>query len=66
VHVERLEFELKLKDGDFPRESAILDDAGNANEQRLEEASRRNMEKEAGAQKEPAKPKKSTQPKKKG
>jgi hypothetical protein len=67
VHVERLEFELKLKDGDFPRESTILDDAGNANEQRLEEASRRNMDKEAGVPvKEPVKPKKSTAPKKKG
>ena len=67
VHVERLDFELKLKDGDFPRESSILDDAGNANEQRLEEASRRNMEKEAGVPaKEPAKPKKTTAPKKKG
>jgi len=66
VHVERLDFELKLKDGDFPRESSILDDAGNANEQRLEEASRRNMEKEAGGTATPATPpKKATTPKKK-
>jgi hypothetical protein len=67
VHVERLDFELKLKDGEFPRESAILDDAGKANEQRLEEASRRNMEREAGIPPStPAKPKKSTPVKKKG
>ncbi|THU38406.1 hypothetical protein FAM09_17195 [Niastella caeni] len=67
VHVERLEFELKLKDGQFPTESTILDDAGNINERQLEEASRRNMEREAGSpEKTPATPKKSTQPKKKG
>ena len=59
--MERLEFDLKLKDGDFPKESTILDDAGNANEKQLEEASRRNMEKEQGT-----KPKKNTTPKKKG
>jgi hypothetical protein len=67
VHVERLEFEMKLQDGQFPRESTILDDAGNSNEQRLEEASRRNMEREAGTPaKTPAPTKKATQPKKKG
>jgi hypothetical protein len=67
VHIERLDFALKLKDGDFPTQSAILDDAGNANEQRLEEASRRNMEKEAGGTSTPANtPKKATAPKKKG
>lgn len=43
VHMERVEFNYKLKDGQFPRESTILDDVGNANEQRLEEASRKNM-----------------------
>lgn len=65
VHVERLDFELKLKDGQFPRESTILDDAGNANEQRLEEASRRNMQKGSSAPPVTT-PKKSTVPKKKG
>lgn len=63
VHVERLEFDLKLKDGEFPKESTIFDDAGNANEKQLEEASRRNMEKGQGSG---TPPKKSTQPKKKG
>ena len=65
VHQERLEFELKLKDGQFPRESSILDDAGNSNEQQLEEASRRNMEK-GMAPSSATPPKKSSSPKKKG
>jgi hypothetical protein len=66
VHVPRLEFEMKLKDGQFPTESKILDDAGNANEQRLEEASRRTMEKENGQPPATTSPaKKSTPPKKK-
>lgn len=60
VHVERLDFAYKLDDGQFPTESKILDDAGNANEKALEEASRRNMEREDGAPepKKPAPPKK--------
>ena len=69
VHMERLDFDFKLKDGDFPTQSAILDEAGNANEQRLEEASRRNMEKEAGGMQSPATgapAKKITTPRKKG
>ncbi|OQP59741.1 hypothetical protein A3860_36290 [Niastella vici] len=68
VHIPQLDFELKLKDGNFPTESKIFDDAGNANEQQLEEASRRNMEKESGTPPEQTatKPKKSTPPKKKG
>lgn len=59
VHVERLGFDIKLKDGEFPKEATILDDAGNTNEKQLEEASRRNMEREQA-------PKKNTPPKKKG
>lgn len=62
VHMERLDFTHKLKDGDFPTESILLDDAGNENEQKLEEASRRNMQK---AQSAPAAPKKTTTKKKK-
>jgi hypothetical protein len=65
VHIERLEFDLKLKDGDFPKESTILDDAGNVNERQLEEASRRNMEK-GNTPPTTTPPKKSTTPKKKG
>jgi hypothetical protein len=62
VHISRLEFDLKLKDGDFPREATILDESGKVNEQSLEEASRKNMQKEG----QPATPpKKTTPPKKK-
>jgi hypothetical protein len=61
VHVERLDFAYKLNDGQFPTESTILDNEGNANEKALEEASRRNMERENGS---PA-PKKTAPPKKK-
>lgn len=45
VHVPLLEFDGKLSDGKFPTEAKILDDAGNVNEQQLEEASRKTMEK---------------------
>lgn len=42
VHINNLEG-VKLKDGDFPRESTIYDDAGKPDEQLLDDASRRNM-----------------------
>ncbi|NII28919.1 hypothetical protein HB364_27825 [Pseudoflavitalea sp. X16] len=54
VHVNKL-FNQMRKDGDFPKEALIYDDAGNANERQLEEASQRNLEK---AKKQPAPPKK--------
>lgn len=67
VHVERLDLGIKLKDGDFPRESTILDASGNVNERQLEDASRRTMDKERGEPSETATPpKKSTPVKKKG
>lgn len=44
VHIDKL-FHEKLKDGDFPRERLLFDDAGNADEKQLEEASRKNIEK---------------------
>lgn len=44
VHIDKL-FHEKLNDGDFPRERLLYDDAGNANEQQLEEASKKNMDK---------------------
>jgi hypothetical protein len=76
VHVPSIDFEFRLKDGQFPREATIYDDAGNANEAALEEASRRNMEKEQGSKaasdsakpavkKPPVPVKKTTQPVKK-
>lgn len=63
VHLPNVDFEFRLKDGDFPREATIYDDAGNVNEQALEEASRRNMEKAKEKEKPPVK--KSTPPVKK-
>jgi hypothetical protein len=60
VHIDKL-FHEKLKDGDFPREQLLYDDEGRPNEQKLEEASRKNMDK-----KNPPPPaKKPTDPKKK-
>lgn len=50
VHINKL-FNQSLKDGDFPKDALILDDAGKANERQLEEASRRNVDK---ANKKPA------------
>lgn len=54
VHINKL-FNQRLKDGEFPKEALLLDDAGKANEKALEDASRRNIEK---AEKKPAPPKK--------
>ncbi|WEK34583.1 MAG: hypothetical protein P0Y53_19015 [Candidatus Pseudobacter hemicellulosilyticus] len=48
VHVNKL-FSQMQADGDFPRDAMILDDAGNVDERKLEEQSRRNIER---AQKE--------------
>jgi hypothetical protein len=46
VHVDKV-FDFKLSDGQFPTEEKILDDEGNEDEQKLEEASRRNMQKDS-------------------
>lgn len=43
VHVDRV-FDFKLEDGQFPVDNKIRDDQGNIDEQKLEEASQRNME----------------------
>jgi hypothetical protein len=68
VHVERLDLGEKLKDGAFPKDATILDAAGKTNEQQLEEASRRTMQREqdgtTGESTPP--PAKKTTPKKKG
>lgn len=45
VHVTKF-FNQKLKDGQFPTDATILDDAGKANEEKLDEQSRKNYEKE--------------------
>ena len=44
VHVDKL-FNQTLKDGEFPQEALLYDDAGKPNEKKLEEASRKSMEK---------------------
>ncbi|MDF2189195.1 hypothetical protein [Paraflavitalea sp. CAU 1676] len=56
VHINKL-FNQSLKDGDFPKEALLLDDAGKANERQLEEASRKNIEK-SNKKPAPATPKK--------
>ncbi|MFI5155037.1 MAG: hypothetical protein ACHQEM_02575 [Chitinophagales bacterium] len=48
VHVPQL-FDFKLKDGEFPQEQKILDDAGTTNEQKLSEQSEKNNQKKQGS-----------------
>ncbi len=64
VHLPRIDFDFRLKDGQFPVEATIYDASGNVNEQVLEEASRRNMERAEREKEE--KEKKAKQKKKKG
>jgi len=45
VHVNKV-FHQRLSDGQFPMEEALYDDAGNANEEKLQKASQKNAEKE--------------------
>ncbi|HYF30007.1 MAG TPA: hypothetical protein VD993_02705 [Chitinophagaceae bacterium] len=58
VHVDKV-FNFQLKDGQFPMDEKLFDDAGNADEERLQRATDKNLEK-----KNP--PKKTTTPPKKG
>ncbi|MDR3715288.1 MAG: hypothetical protein P4L51_20980 [Puia sp.] len=44
VHVEKV-FHYKLKDGDFPQDEKILDESGNANEEKLMEQTQKNLQK---------------------
>lgn len=44
LHVERQLFTYKLKDGQFPMEQKMLDDQGNSNEVKLQEASDKNVQ----------------------
>lgn len=44
VHVDRV-FDFKLQDGQFPVDNKLRDDQGNIDEQKLEEASQKNIEK---------------------
>jgi hypothetical protein len=58
VHVEKV-FNFQLKDGDFPMDAKLFDDNGNADEDRLQKATDKNLEKKTP-------PKKVTPPKKGG
>lgn len=49
VHVNKL-FSQMQRDGDFPKDAMILDDKGNTDEKKLEEASQKTMEKERAKQ----------------
>jgi hypothetical protein len=44
VHVDKL-FDYKLQDGQFPMDNKLLDEEGNIDEKKLEEASQKNIEK---------------------
>jgi len=44
VHIDK-PFNEKLKDGEFPKEKMLYDDAGNADERQLEEASQKTLKK---------------------
>ncbi len=44
VHVDKV-FNTTLKDGDFPMDAKMLDEAGNANEQKLTEQTEKNLQK---------------------
>jgi hypothetical protein len=57
VHIEKKIFDFKLKDGSFPMDEKMLDESGNANEQKLMEQSEKNVQKA---------PKTKTPPKKTG
>jgi len=59
VHINKM-FNQMLKDGDFPKDALMMDDAGNVDERKLEEASRRNIEnaEKEKNKKKPAPPKK--------
>lgn len=54
VHINKL-FNQMLKDGDFPKDALLMDDAGNVNERQLEEQSKRNLER-SNKKPEPTKP----------
>jgi hypothetical protein len=57
VHINKM-FNQMLKDGDFPKDVLLMDDAGNADERRLEEASQRNIDKAKEKGKKPVQKKK--------
>lgn len=62
VHIDKL-FHQRLKEGEFPLDARLYDDQGNANEDLLNEVSRKNAEKEKAQT--PKKPVKAPEPPKK-
>jgi len=58
VHIDKI-FDFKLKDGEFPMDEKLLDDAGNRNEEKLQKATEKNFQKNQP-------PAKKTPPKKTG
>jgi len=54
VHVDKV-FNFKLKDGDFPVEAKLYDDAGNPDEEKLQKSSEKNIEKKQTEKKTPVK-----------
>src|SRR2546421_3238200 len=55
VHVEKV-FSFKLKEGEFPMDEKLLDDAGNRNEEKLQKSTEKNLQnKKAVDKKKPAK-----------
>lgn len=61
VHVDKV-FNFQLKDGQFPMDEKLFDDAGNADEEKLQKASEKNVEKKTT----PPPPVKKNPPAKKG
>jgi hypothetical protein len=54
VHVDKV-FNFKLKDGEFPVDAKLFDDAGNPDEAKLQKASEKNLEKKQAEKKPPVK-----------
>jgi hypothetical protein len=55
VHVDKV-FNFQLKEGQFPMDEKLLDDAGNVNEEKLQKATEKNLEKKNPPAKDPKKP----------
>lgn len=54
VHVDKV-FNFRLKDGEFPVDEKILDDAGNIDEEKLQKATDKNLQKKQPEKKSPPK-----------
>ncbi|MFM9908494.1 MAG: hypothetical protein ACKVOW_04060, partial [Chitinophagaceae bacterium] len=54
VHIDKL-FNVKLKDGDYPKEALLYDDNGKGDEKKLEEASKKSFDKKNSSRQPPKK-----------